>query len=443
LAQRADDRPLARDILRELVGINTTDPAGDNTRAAQAMADRLLAAGYPAQDVQVLGPAPRKGNLVARLRGSGNAKSILFLAHLDVVEARRDDWSFDPFTLLEKDGHFYGRGTHDNKGDAALLVANFIRLKREGYRPSRDLILALTADEETGSTTNGVDWLIKNKRALIDAEYCLNSDSGGGHLRQGKRVLLSVQAAEKGFLSLRLRATNPGGHSSLPVKENAIYRLAAGLGRLEHLEFPPELNPVTQGFFESMGAIETGPTAEQMRAVAKTPMDERAAAELSKSPYFNALLRNTCIPTLLAAGHAQNALPQTADATVNCRLLPGIVPAVVENAVKKALNDPQISVTPITVVGPNPYSAIPPQFMARLKKVTHSFWPGLPVVPVMETGGTDGKTLRVAGIPTYGVSALFHDVEDIRAHGKDERILVQSFYEGLEFQYQLIKTLSE
>ena len=409
---------LARAVLKELIEINTTDSVGDNTAAAETVARRLRGAGYPAGDVEVVVPAPKKGNVVARLRGSGSGRPVLFLAHLDVVEARREDWTTDPFQLVEKDGYFYGRGTQDIKGDAALLVANFIRLKREGFVPARDLILALTADEEGGRGPNGAAWLVAHRRDLIDAEYCFNMDSGGGQAERGRRVLYSVQAAEKGYVSFVLRAKNPGGHSSLPVRENAIYELAEALLKVRDLQFPENLNDVTRAYF------------------ARVP-------ERSSNPaYDNALRRTTCVATMLAGGHADNALPQTAEATVNCRVLPGETQAEVERRLRQAAGT-GIEIRVKIPLMPNPATPPGPAVMATIEGVTHSMWPGLLVVPVMETGGTDGKSLRGAGIPTYGTGQMFIDMEDIRAHGQDERIRVQNFNEGLEFGYRLVRRMGE
>jgi acetylornithine deacetylase/succinyl-diaminopimelate desuccinylase-like protein len=320
---------LARDIFEQLVNINTTHSAGDTTEAARAMATRLKAAGFPDADVQVLGPAPRKGNLVARLQGTGAGRPILLLAHLDVVEARREDWSTDPFVFVERDGYFYGRGTADIKSGDALLVADLIRLKQEGFAPARDVIVALTADEE-GGDANGVDWLLRTHRDLVDAEYCLNTDGGGGEIRQGRRIANELQTGEKVYASFRLEVTNPGGHSSLPVKDNAIYHLAGGLSRLAAFEFPARLNETTRAFFDKMSGIETGDLARDMKALAATPPDPGAVSRVSAaSPYYNALVRTTCVATEVEAGHAENALPQRARATVNCRLLPGDSPAAV------------------------------------------------------------------------------------------------------------------
>jgi acetylornithine deacetylase/succinyl-diaminopimelate desuccinylase-like protein len=428
-------------ILKELIEIDTTDSAGDNTAAAEAVARRLRAAGFAAGDVEVVAPAPKKGNVVARLRGAGRGKPVLFIAHLDVVEARRDDWSMDPFRLNEKDGYFYGRGTQDIKGEAALLVTNFIRLKQEGFRPERDLILALTADEEGGRGPNGIAWLLEHRRELIDAEYAVNMDSGGGQVKNGRRELYSVQAAEKGYLSFVLRARNPGGHSSLPVRENAIYDLAAALLRVREVRFPLHLSEVTREYFARTAALASGREAADRRAVAAVAPDAAAAERLSAAPYENALLHTTCVPTLLAGGHADNALPQSAEATVNCRVLPGETQEEVAARLREAAG-PAVEVEAKSPLRRNLASPVPPALLVRVEGVVHSLWAGLPVIPVMETGGTDGKSLRASGIPTYGMGEIFCDMEDIRAHGRDERIRVAYFDDGLEFGYRLMKELA-
>ena len=434
-------RSTARSVLKELIEINTTDSAGDNTAAAQALARRLREGGFPPEDVEVVVPAPRKGNLIARLRGTGKARPILFLAHLDVVEAHREDWTFDPFQLTEQDGYFYGRGTQDIKGDAALLVTNFIRLKREGFRPDRDLILALTADEEGGRRPDGVDWLLANRRVLIDAELCVNTDAGGGQARNGHRQLYSVQAAEKSYGTFLLAAHNPGGHSSLPAHENAIYELAAALLRLRELAFPVHLNEVTRGYFLRTAELTTGQDAADRRAIVLDPPDAQAALRLSQSPYENALLHTTCVATMLSGGHAENALPQTAAATINCRLLPGETQSDVEARLKEVAG-PAVEMRVKSPAQPNIASPLNPALVSRVKLIVESLWPGLPVVPVMETGFTDGKHLRAGGIPTYGISQMFYDIDDTRAHGKDERIRTADFYDGLEFGYRLMKEMS-
>jgi acetylornithine deacetylase/succinyl-diaminopimelate desuccinylase-like protein len=434
----------AREIFKELIEINTTDtPNGNVTKAADAVAARLKAAGFPAADVQLLGPDPRKGNLVARLHGTGGRRPLLLLAHLDVVEAKREDWSFDPFTLLEKDGFFYGRGTSDDKSMAAQFVANLIRLKEEGVKLDRDLILALTADEE-GGTFNGVDWLLKNHRQLIDAEFSIN-EGGGGTMRGGKYLTNEIQASEKVFQDFRLEVTNAGGHSSLPIKDNAIYHLADGLARLAKFEFPVELNEVTRGYFERSATVQTDPkVAADMRAVARPASDLAAAARLSASlPYYNAQMRTTCVATRLAGGHANNALPQMASANVNCRILPGVSPASVKDKLVEVLGDPLIKISFVGDATPSKPSPLRPDVIGAVESLTKEMFPGVIVVPVMSTGATDGLYLRNGEIPTYGVDGTFGDIDDVRAHGRDERIGVKQFYEGLEFQYRLIKALAQ
>jgi acetylornithine deacetylase/succinyl-diaminopimelate desuccinylase-like protein len=437
---------LGRDILEELIAINTTASSGSVTAAAERVAARLVAAGFPKNDVHLVGQAEKKKNLVARYRGRGTRKPILLLAHLDVVEARREDWSFDPFTLTEKDGYFYGRGTIDIKGAAATLVATFIRLRQEQWVPDRDVILALTADEE-GGTDNGVQWLLTNRRDLIDAEYCLNVDAGGPELRGGTVTALDVQAAEKVYASFTLTVKNPGGHSSLPLKENAIYRLAAALQRIAAFDFPVTTNDITRAYFERMAPL-SGAAGDDMRAVAKQPPDADAAARLStKSALYNSLLRTTCVATLLQGGHAENALPQTAQATINCRILPGHDPADVQRTLERIVADAEVVVASIRPWTPSPPSPLTPDVFAAIDTAARATWPdaargskSVPIVPFMETGATDGVFLRNAGVPVYATNGIAYDPDDNRAHGKDERILVKSFYEGLEFAYQLTKT---
>jgi acetylornithine deacetylase/succinyl-diaminopimelate desuccinylase-like protein len=431
---------LALDIYRQLVDINTTESSGGSTKAAEAMAARLLAGGFAAADVQVLGPNPRKQNLVARYRGTGAARPLLLLGHLDVVEARREDWSVDPFTFVERDGFFYGRGTSDMKDMDASWVANLLELKRQGYRPNRDIILALTADEEDGDS-NGAEWLLRTHRELVDAELCLN-EGGGGQIKNGRYGSNDVQAAEKVYQSFALEARNKGGHSARPSKDNAIYRLAAGLTRLSAFDFPIRLNEVTRTYFERMSRVEQGDVARDMRALAVTPVDMAAAERLAKQPYYNALLRTTCVPTLLQGGHAENALPQLARAVVNCRMLPDDTAANVMQTLVREIGDKEIAVTPVAQARPGPASPLSPALMRALDRITTEMWPGVPVVPVMGTGATDGKWFRMAGIATYGLGA-FEDVDDSRAHGRDERMGVRQFYEEREFLYRLIRALTE
>jgi acetylornithine deacetylase/succinyl-diaminopimelate desuccinylase-like protein len=438
-------RQLSRDIFKQLVEINTTDSVGSTTIAASAMAKRLLDAGFPASDVQVLGPNERKGNMVARIHGTGAKKPLLFICHLDVVEARREDWSMDPFQFIEKDGYFYGRGTGDIKDGDAFLVTTFLRLKQEHYQPDRDLILALTADEE-GGASNGVAWLIKNHRDLIDAEYVINPDAGDFELDDGKHLLVGIQASEKLYQDFDLKVSSPGGHSSLPTSENAIYQLAAGLTRLEKYQFPFELNEVTREYFTREATIVGGQTGADMQGILKTPPDPEALARLSAIPYYNARIRTTCVPTRLDGGHANNALPGMARANVNCRILPGHSPDEIESTLVEVLGDSHIVVTHAPGLAssgiPNPPSPLRPDLMAALKKVASEMWPGIPIVPVMDAGASDGAISRAAGLPTYGLPGLFMDVDDDRSHGRDERVRVASFYDGVDFYYRLVKALS-
>jgi acetylornithine deacetylase/succinyl-diaminopimelate desuccinylase-like protein len=438
---RTGDQAALREIYRELVEINTTDSVGDNTQAAEAMAARLRAAGFPAADVQVLAPAPRKGNLVARFRGTGARKPLLLLAHLDVVEARREDWTTDPFTLVEKDGYFYGRGTSDDKAMAAIFVDTLIRLKREGFRPTRDIILALTADEELGSSSkyNGVRWLLANHRSLIEAELAIN-EGGGGEIRGGRHTVNRLQTGEKVPINFRLEVTNPGGHSSRPPKDNAIYQLAEGLVRLSGFEFPASLNETTRMYFERTASQHSGQLADDMRGAAKTPPDPAALARLSADSVYNSTLRTTCVATRLEGGHATNALPQTARATVNCRVLPGEKPEDVQATLVRVLASDKITVTATGEFIASPPSPLNPDLMSRVERITTEMWPGALVIPSMSTGATDSRWLRNAGIQSYGVSGLFY-ARDSRAHGMDEHVSVSAFYEGQTFLYRLVKDL--
>ncbi len=440
-----DAHKLAHDIFKQLIETNTTESVGNMTTAANEMAARLRAAGFPASDVVVLGPDARHGNIVARIRGTNARKPILFLAHLDVVEANRSDWSVDPFKLTEKDGFFYGRGTSDIKDGDAILVADFIRLKQEGYRPDRDLILALTSDEE-GGDFNGVSWLLEKHRNLIDSAYCINTDGGDFQLKNGKPLLASVETSEKIYADFELKVFNKGGHSSLPRPDNAIYRLANGLSRLAKYQFPVELNETTRAFFERMAEInrKSGDEklAAEMAGAAKNPPDSSAIRELSESPYYNALLRTTCVATRLNAGHANNALPQDASAIVNCRILPGGTQAATQETLVRILNDPQIKVSALAPPHDSPASPLRKNVMDKMQRVVTEMWPGVPVVPVMDAGATDGYRLRAAGISSYAISGVFIDMDDVRAHGRDERILEKSFYQGVDFYYRYIKALS-
>jgi acetylornithine deacetylase/succinyl-diaminopimelate desuccinylase-like protein len=443
-------RKLAHDIFQQLIEINTTDSVGSTTVAAKAMAQRLLDAGFAKQDVLVLGPNDRKGNLVARIHGTGAAKPILFIGHIDVVEALRSDWTTDPFKFVEKDGYYYGRGTQDMKENAASLVTTFIRLKKEGFRPNRDLILALTADEE-GGKSNGVDWLLKNHRDLVEAAFVLNADSGGVDLEHGKPISFNVEATEKLYGDYQLMATNPGGHSSLPLPDNAIYHVADALTRLQAYTFPFELNPVTRAYFARMAGLETGQTAADMRGILKLPPNATAVGRLSAIPKYNATIRTTCVATRLAGGHANNALPQSATANVNCRILPGHSREETRQRLIAIFHDPRLNVRYVTDGGEVfekasdakgvPPTDLRPEVMQPLSRLVAQMWPGVPVIPVMETGASDGKYTSEAGMPTYGINGTAIDVNDVRAHGKDERVGVDSYYRGVEFYYRFAALL--
>ena len=436
----------ARELLAELIEIDTTDSErGDNTVAAHAMADALLEAGFPEQDVQVLVPsdAPTKGNLVARYRGRNSSlKPILLLAHIDVVEALPEDWSSDlnPFEFLERGDYYYGRGVTDNKDEAAIYIANFIRMRREGFVPDRDIVLALTADEE-GGPRNGVEFLLAEHRDLIDAAYALN-EGGGGMERDGRKISNNVQAAEKKFLSFYFTATNPGGHSSVPVEKNAIYDLSQALLAVQAYDFPVMLHAVTEEFFGGSADLVGGEIGEAMRRIVANPADAQAATTLSADPGYNSRLRTTCVATLLEGGHAQNALPQLARANVNCRIFPTHDPAEVQARLQELARPFDVTVEARGSATPSPPSPLTSEVLGPIERVTEQMWPGVKVLPVMSTGATDGLYLRREGIPVYGVSGLFRPMDDNRAHGQDERILIEHFYEGQEFLYRLVKALT-
>jgi len=434
------DQHQAREIYKEMVEIKSGFTTGATTPVVDAVAKRLRAAGFPDSDIFIGGAIPTKSNIVVRYHGSGKMKPILLLAHTDVVEAKREDWSMDPFVFTEKEGYFYGRGTADDKAQAAVWVANLLRYKREGFHPDRDIIVALTADEEGGGPYNGVDWLIKNHRNLIDAELCLN-EGGRGEMVRGKRISNSLQAAEKWYLDLRLEVRNKGGHSSVPVPDNAIYHLANALSRLGQYSFPLKTNEVTKAYFAGMANIDTtGANADLAKVGQGDPeaMKRIAAA----SPAWNSMLRTTCVATMLEGGHARNALPQLATANVNCRVQGDDSLEYVTDTLKRVIGDDQVQISVVTAEENSPGSQLRPDLMRALARISDSMWPGVVVLPTMSTGATDGRMLRLAGIPTYGVQGFFNERDDNRAHGRDERMMVQSFYEGQTFLYELVKSLS-
>jgi len=435
------DQTEAREIFKELIEINSSYKGGSTTPAAHAIERRFLAAGFPASDVRVLGPVGDKdSSVVVRMQGTSTTlKPILLIAHLDVVEALRSDWSLDPYTLTEKDGFFYGRGTSDIKDGAATFASALLRMKRDHIVPQRTLILALTAGEEGGGGYDGMDWLLKNHRDLIDAAFALNVDAGDPVIQNGKRLLRGVQTSEKLYQSFALEVTNKGGHSSQPTPDNAIVQLADAVGRVSRFRFPVRLTETTRVFFERLADVETGQTASDMRAISRDPHDSASAARLSMSPVFNAQLRTTCVPTMIEGGHAPNALPQRAKAVVNCRIMPGETPAEIRAELVRVVADDSVHIAAINGSAiPGSPSPLTPEVMVPVEKVTRRLWPGVPVIPLMETGATDGAYLRAAGIPTYGVSGVFIDIDDNRAHGRDERIIVSSFYDGVEYIYQLV-----
>jgi acetylornithine deacetylase/succinyl-diaminopimelate desuccinylase-like protein len=428
----------ARAIFAELVGINSTNERGSTTPAAEAVARRLLAAGFPREDVQVVGPDSLHLNVVARLRGTGARKPILLLAHLDVVEALRDDWSLEPFTLTEKDGFFYGRGTSDIKDMAAIFTETLLSLRRGGFQPDRDIILALTAGEESGDA-NGVQWLLANRRELIDAAYCINGDGGDPLAHDGVPYARNLQASEKVYTDLQLEVRDAGGHSSLPTPNNPIYRLSRALSRLGAYRWPVRLNEITRAYLERAAASNPPAVGRDMRLASRG--NGAAIARLSASAYFNALFRTTCVATMLSGGHATNALPQLARANINCRMLPDENPDSVTATIRRLVADSAVAVTVTQAPVPSPASPLLPEVLQPVERITRELWPGAEVIPSMETGATDGLYLRNAGIPVYGVSGVALDVDDVRAHGRDERIRVSAFYQGMEFTERLVRAL--
>ena len=440
-------KQLSHDVFKQLIEINTTDSVGNVTTASEAMYQRFRDAGFPESDLYVGGPNDRKKNLVVRYHGSGKRKPVLLIGHLDVVEARRSDWTYDPFQFVEKDGYFYGRGTQDMKDGDAVMVTTLLRFKKEGYVPDRDIVLALTADEE-GGTSNGLDWLIKNKRELIEAEFVLNHDGGGVLMEHGKPTMMEVDASEKLYADFQLTVTNPGGHSSLPVPDNAIYHLANGLVRISQYEFPFELSDITRTYYERMSKVATGQRAADMKAILKNPPDKAAIARLSDDPIDHSTMRTTCVATRLNAGHANNALPQMAQANVNCRIFPGHTPEQIRQELEKVVADPKVSITYVGAIGGGAnrqaYAPPPlrPDVFQPIDKITAEMWPGIPVVPSMSTGASDGIYTNAAGLPTYAVSGEAIDRDDIRAHGKDERIKQESFYRAVNFYYRYLKLVT-
>ncbi len=447
VAQAPDLRPdqaAFRDLYEELVETNTTLSEGSCTLASERMAARLLAAGYPAADVRVLAPTerPKDGNLSAVLRGSDpSAAPLLLLAHIDVVEANRADWTRDPFTLVEEGGYFYARGATDDKAQASVWVDTLVRLKAEGFTPRRDIKIALTCGEETADTWNGVEWLLAEHPDVLAAGFALNEGAGGQLDADGNRIALNLQAGEKLYQDYHLELTNPGGHSARPRKDNAIAGMARSLGALGDYDFALELNPITRAYFAAV-AGSSPQYAADLRALTATDIpDADAAARLSTAnPAWNATMRTTCIPTLVSGGHAPNAQPQRVTANVNCRILPGHTIAETQAEIVRVLDNPAIQVT--TVGAPDPTSPPPPlgaDILDPVRQVAGRIWPGVPIVPTMSVGATDGRFTNAAGIPTYGMTGMFGDPDGGGAHGLNERIRVRSLYEGRDFLFEVVK----
>ena len=435
---------LGREILSELIAINSAQSHG-STAAAHAVAARALTAGFSPADVAVLAPAdhPEKGNVVIRLRGRTHDRPVLYIAHLDVVEARPEDWTVDPFALTERDGWLYGRGTIDMKGQDAAVLTSLIRLKEEGVVPARDVIAAFTADEEAGGSANGVAWLFKEHRDLVDAALVVNPDGGEAALKQGRRLYVAVQTSEKMFLTFTIETTDKGGHSSRPTDANPIYRLAAGLERVAKLTFPVHLTDTTRLYFGRRAETETGLLRSDMQAVLGLPADPAAVDRLSASVETNIQLRTTCTTTMIEGGHAENALPQRARATVQCRVIPGESPDSIAAALRAALADPKIAVSVMTPATPAPDSPPTPAVLAMVEGVARSMWPGVAVLPEMSPGATDSIYTRALGLPSYGIDGMFDDLDDGRAHGRDERIGVVAFAEELEFTCRLMRVIAD
>ncbi len=435
------DRAAFRSVYEELVEIDTSAATGSCTRAAEAMLAHLRAAGYSEADAQVIVPdgAPDDGNLVAVLRGTSRQRAVLLLAHIDVVNANRADWERDPFTLVEENGYFYGRGAADDKAMAAVFVDMMVRMKRENFRPRRSIRMALTCGEETSPRINGVDYLLRNHREWVAADFAINEGAGGTLGPDGRPIALNVLAGEKIHQVVTLTVTNPGGHSSRPVPENAIYRLATGLERLSQFQFPVELNEVTRTFFERMAPIVDGETGAAMAAIARDPNDAAAAATLSRDASFNAIMRTTCVATQVEAGHAPNALPQRAVATLSCRVLQGHTAEEVQAALQTALADPQITVAIERRREGSTAPRLTREIMAPVERAAARLWPGVPIIPTMTPGATDGRWLNNAGIPTYGMSGMFSTPGENNAHGLNEKIRVQSLYQGRDFLDAIVR----
>lgn len=441
------DEAAFRSLYKELVETKSAYPDGSCTLAAQRMAARLKAAGFPDSDLHIIVPEgkPNDGNLVAVYPGRDpKAKAVLMLAHIDVVAAKREDWTRDPFTLVEEDGYFYGRGAFDDKAQAAIWTDTLIRYRQEGYKPRRTIKMALTCGEEGGGFVDGAEYLTAHHRALIDAGIALNEGAGGELDAKGNRVSHTILAAEKMPVNFTFEVTNPGGHSSRPMPDNAIYHLAKALDAVATYEFPVQINDASRAYFSRMAKVVGGETGAAMSAIVANPADAAANATLSKNPSYHAMLRTTCVATMLDAGHAPNALPQRARANINCRVFPGEPIGRVRETLAKIVNDPEVKIsTPEGGFPAAPPPPLTPQVMGPIEKISQAMWPGVPVVPTLQPGATDATFLNAVGIPAFGVSGLFIDPDLGRIHGLNERIRVKSLIEGREFLYRLVKAYAD
>jgi acetylornithine deacetylase/succinyl-diaminopimelate desuccinylase-like protein len=437
-----DWHAFGRDVLKQLIEINS-EHANGSTGATHAIADRLTAAGFSKDDFVLLAPSdhPTKGNLVVRLKGTGKLKPVLYIGHLDVVEAARADWTYDPYSLTEKDGWLYGRGTIDMKGQDASTLTALIRLKKEGYVPDRDIIVAFTADEEAGGDANGVDWLMKNHRDLIDAEFVINPDSGDGASKNGKPLYLGIQTAEKEYMTFGLEATDKGGHSSQPTPANPIYHVASGLDRLSKYQFPLHMTATSRAYFAARATLESGQLKADMLSVAGSSPDPAAVARLSAAVDTNIMLRSTCVATQFDGGRSESALPELAKAVIQCRIIPGESQASVEKTITDVVADPAVKLTVIYPPDISPESPLDRRVFGEVETLGKEMWPGVIVLAEMSAGASDSAFTRAGGLPSYGVDGIFQDLDDQRAHGRDERVGVEAFNRELDFSYRLMKDL--
>ena len=442
--QTTDWHAYGRDVLKQLIEINS-EHANGSTGVTHAIADRLVQAGFSKDDFKLLAPAdhPIKGNIVVRLKGTGKLKPVLYIGHLDVVEAAREDWTYDPYKLTEKDGWLYGRGTIDMKGQDASTLTALVRLKKEGYVPDRDIIVAFTADEEAGGDANGVDWLLKNHRDLVNAEFVINPDSGYGGEKDGKKLYLGVQTAEKQYMTFGWEARDKGGHSSEPTPANPIYHMAAALDRLAHYRFPVHLSDTIRKYFAGRAKLATGQERADFQSVAGPSPDPAAIERLSQVVETNIMLRTTCVATQFDGGRSESALPEIARAVIQCRVMPGETQAQIEKTLTDIAADPAIKLSVIYPPDVSPESPLDPRIMGEVEKLAKDMWPGVVVLPELSPGASDSAFTRAAGLPSYGVDGVFQQIDDSRAHGRDERIGIEAFNQELDFSYRLMKDLGK